>query len=53
MSGTRSSFRELDESKKSEVALGDMKSQVKDKATVSIATSQGNAKIFARYCSCS
>ena len=39
MSGTRSLFKELDESKKSEVTLGDnQKIQVHSKGTVSVTT---------------
>jgi len=47
MSGTRSLFKELYESKKSNVRLGDNKKiQVESRGTVSIITSQGNAKIL-------
>ena len=47
MSRTRSLFKELDESKKSEVTLGDNKKiQVEGKGTISIKTSQGNTKIL-------
>lgn len=47
MFGTRSLFKELDESKKSDVRLGDNKKiQVEGRGTVRIRTSQGNAKIL-------
>ena len=47
MSGTKSLFKDLDESKKSNVRLGDNKKiQVEGEGTVSIMTSQGNAKIL-------
>ena len=47
MSGTKSLFKDLDESKKSDVRLGDNKKiQVEGEGTVSIMTSQGNAKIL-------
>lgn len=47
MSGTRSLFRELDESKKSELTLGDnQKIQVHGKGTSSVTTSKGNTKVL-------
>jgi len=47
MSGRRSSFKELDESKNLEVTLGDNKKiQVKGRGTLSINTSKGNTKIL-------
>ncbi|XP_009777772.1 uncharacterized protein [Nicotiana sylvestris] len=47
MSEIRSLFKELDESKKSDVRLGDNKKiQVEGRGTVRIRTSQGNAKIL-------
>jgi len=47
MSGTRSLFKELDESKKLDVRLRDNKKiQVEGRGTVSIMISQGNAKIL-------
>uniref|UniRef100_A0A3Q7HIM5 Uncharacterized protein n=1 Tax=Solanum lycopersicum TaxID=4081 RepID=A0A3Q7HIM5_SOLLC len=47
MSGTKSLFKDLDESKKSDVRLGDNKKvQVEGEGTVSIMISQGNTKIL-------
>ena len=47
MSTMRSLFKELDESKKSEVRLGDNKKiQVEGKGTVAIKTSHGNVKLL-------
>lgn len=47
MSTSRFSFRELDESKNSQVTLGDEKNiQVEDRGIVSITTSKGNTKIL-------
>ncbi|XP_010267663.1 PREDICTED: uncharacterized protein LOC104604813 [Nelumbo nucifera] len=47
MSRTKSLFKELDESQKSEVRLGDNKQmQVEGKCTIAIKTSQGNVKLL-------
>lgn len=47
MSGTRSLFKELDESKKSEVRLGNDKAMKDEgKGTVALKTSQGNIKLL-------
>ncbi|KAK6279600.1 hypothetical protein POUND7_019867 [Theobroma cacao] len=47
MSGTRSFFKELDESNKTDVTLGDSKKiRVEGRGTISIKTNQGNAKIL-------
>ncbi|KAJ7946728.1 Retrovirus-related Pol polyprotein from transposon TNT 1-94 [Quillaja saponaria] len=47
MSGTRSLFKELDESDKTDVTLGDSKNiGVEGRGTINIKTSQGNAKIL-------
>ncbi|EOY04542.1 Uncharacterized protein TCM_019778 [Theobroma cacao] len=47
MSGTRSLFKELDESNKTDVTLGNSKKiRVEGRGTISIKTSQGNAKIL-------
>ncbi|XP_010277694.1 PREDICTED: uncharacterized protein LOC104612075 [Nelumbo nucifera] len=47
MSGTKSLFKELDKSQKSEVRLGDNKQmQVEGKCTIAIKTSQGNVKLL-------
>lgn len=47
MSRTRSLFKELDESQKSEVQLGDNKPmKVEGKGTISIKTTHGNVKLL-------
>ena len=47
MSGTRSLFKELDESQKREVHLGDNKPmKVEGKGTIAIKTTQGNVKLL-------
>lgn len=47
MSGTRSLFRDLDESQKSEVRLGDDKQvRAEGKGTIAIKTIQGNVKLL-------
>jgi len=45
MTGTRSLFKDLDETQKGEVRLGDDKQmKVEGKGTIAIKTSQGNLK---------